>query len=211
MNGAVGVSKNPLLTPGECSNSYHQLLPSSLNSWTPSFMGIRATAPKATPPRNKALLRVYLPLVSLNKPLFIPGRVALGGAPLGFPWIILAGRFPVSIAGHFSLERHNRKAFLSATCGGRCHVVIFSQNHGTLLSRLCCLLHLWGYLANSRVEFQLLSIVSWMFSVELPDEALWSSRNMREFPWGKNNHSPSSHNHGRGKWVPPIVVTFKFG
>ena len=46
------------------------------------FMGILATPPKATPPKNKALLRVYKPLVSLNKALLTPyswGGVALGG------------------------------------------------------------------------------------------------------------------------------------
>ena len=48
-----------------------------------NIMGILATPPKATPPRNKALLRAYYPLVSLNKALLGPyllGGVALGGA-----------------------------------------------------------------------------------------------------------------------------------
>ena len=39
-------------------------------------------SPKQPPPRNKALLRVYYPLVSLNKALLTPyswGGVALGG------------------------------------------------------------------------------------------------------------------------------------
>ena len=35
-------------------------------------MGILATTPKATPPRNKALLRAYQPLVSLKKALLTP-------------------------------------------------------------------------------------------------------------------------------------------
>ena len=52
----------------------------SLTSWES-----KVPPPKATPPINKALLRDYLPLVSLNKALLGPyflGGVALGGGTL---------------------------------------------------------------------------------------------------------------------------------
>ena len=45
-------------------------------SWEP-----KVPPPNANPPRNKALLRDYLPLVSLNKALL--GPCFLGGWPWG--------------------------------------------------------------------------------------------------------------------------------
>ena len=61
-------------------------------SWWLSSWESKGIPPNATPPRNKALLRDYEPLVSLNKALYIRGLISWGGwlwgGTLRFPWCL---------------------------------------------------------------------------------------------------------------------------
>ena len=93
MGAIVGTIWNIFLPNGSSTQGLEnqecgQILLNMLESGKKVY--ICRTPPNATPPRNKALLRDYQPLVSLNKALLGPyffGKRGLGGAPsLNKPW-----------------------------------------------------------------------------------------------------------------------------